>query len=420
MPIPDFPDVTDDSGLGTDGTLFNDHYNTLLHDAIEAIVFGVTNPSVSAATIIDEVVAARGSKSSLDARIDVEHNEDGTHKTSAGAVSKSVLALQLREKNLFRNADLQHWSAGGSAAPDEFELLGAGATVRRTGVGEIDTTTFGAGNYAVKVTRAGADCSLGQDIIATADMPANADLKSGVRISAMVLCKTDTANFARIIISDGVTEDVSDFHTGGNTREVLTVTHVIDSAATKISIRGQGLTSNASAYFGGWTAVIGTIAPTSWMPYTSYDERRFSSPVVFADSMSIGNVGAGETTLKVFKLTPNLMFREGRRLRLTAWGETAANANNKTIRVWISAGAKLVVVNGAHSGLDWKVVLTVLNGTTGNSSPVLAEGHVNGVAEFLNSADQGLDMAAAWDISISGQGTANDDILLKGMTVEID
>lgn len=69
MALASWPSITDDSGLFTDGTVINKALFDAIKASIENDVEAVTNPSVKAKTIIDEVVAARGSAASLTARI---------------------------------------------------------------------------------------------------------------------------------------------------------------------------------------------------------------------------------------------------------------------------------------------------------------------------------------------------------------
>lgn len=86
---------TDDSGAGTDGTKQNQSFWSSWRDALNTLIHSVTNPTVTPEDIIDEVVAARGNKANLDARLDVSLDDDGAYKS----VGK-VLALE----NLTANA----------------------------------------------------------------------------------------------------------------------------------------------------------------------------------------------------------------------------------------------------------------------------------------------------------------------------
>src|SRR5262245_36516368 len=82
---------------------------------------------------------------------------------------QSIAASQF-ETNVLRNGEVWDWSAGTTSAPDGFVLSGAACTIVRTGTGEGDTFTFGAGRFTARVTRAGTNCKLTATIINTTDM----------------------------------------------------------------------------------------------------------------------------------------------------------------------------------------------------------------------------------------------------------
>jgi len=94
MGLTGWPSVIDDDGSKTFGTIFNKALTDAIKASIENDLFSAANPTITAENIIDEVVAARGSKSSLDARLDVALNEDGTPKSVAGqAVNADVQTI---------------------------------------------------------------------------------------------------------------------------------------------------------------------------------------------------------------------------------------------------------------------------------------------------------------------------------------
>lgn len=75
-----WPSITD--GDKNTGTVINKtNIWDVIKSAIETLVHSSTNPTVTPAAAIDEVVAARGSKADLEARLDVITNADGTLKS---------------------------------------------------------------------------------------------------------------------------------------------------------------------------------------------------------------------------------------------------------------------------------------------------------------------------------------------------
>jgi hypothetical protein len=259
--------MSDDTGLFTDGSALNKAFVDQIYDQIDAQAHSTTNPTVTPKASVDEVVAARGSKASLDARLDVVLEEDGTLKTQASLVTAAQVQSGLGSRNVATNGDLADWTAGGASAPDNFTLTGAAATIARTGPAMGDTFTFGTGGggFAAKITRAGTDWKLTQDVIAAADFAKFVNVK-GQKVSVAVKGKTAIAALLRIVIDDGVSTDASTYHTGGDTEEHLSVTHTISNSATKISVYVEGTGSNGDAYVGGFTFVFADLAPSDWSP----------------------------------------------------------------------------------------------------------------------------------------------------------
>ena len=87
MALTGWPASTDDAGSGQTGTILNEAFFDAMEAALQAYIVSGANPTITPEDIIDEVVTARGSKVSLDARLDIALNEDGTLKPVAGAIT---------------------------------------------------------------------------------------------------------------------------------------------------------------------------------------------------------------------------------------------------------------------------------------------------------------------------------------------
>lgn len=260
-----WPTITDDTGNGTSGTIIN---NTNVWDvikaAIEAVVHSATNPTLTPANIIDEVVTARGNEANLNARISGVIDADGNLVTQASLVAAADYQAALTARNLALNAYLNRWTNGGALAPDDFTLTGASATIARTGSGMADTFTFGTGKYAAKITRAGTDAKLTQTVVGSSDWTSYEKME-GQKVAVLVNVKTSVASHCRIVVSDGATETNSSYHTGGGTAEVLTALHTISSSATKLEFRVEVNNSNGDAYCGGFMFFVTKVLPTAWV-----------------------------------------------------------------------------------------------------------------------------------------------------------
>ena len=264
-----YPAYTDDSGNGQSGTLLNQSWLDSQKASIEDQVHSTTNTTVKPKAITDEVVTARGSKASLDARLDVALNEDGTLKTQSALVSTTT-AQTLPQGNLIPNADMLLWSQGDAAAPDFFVLSGAGAAVARTGVGQGDTQVMGYGDFAAKLTYGSAAAKLTHTLLAAAAFARATGLK-GRKVVIACKAKSSIANHASLVVDDGVTQTRGGltgngtYHSGGGAVEWLYAVHTISASATKLEVYVETASAGA-AYFGDVVAMFSDLAPTDFHP----------------------------------------------------------------------------------------------------------------------------------------------------------
>lgn len=137
-----------------------------------------------------------------------------------------------------------------------------------------------------------------------------------------------------------------------------------------------------------------------------------------------GNVGAGETDLTSFVVPAN-SFSEtlGKVLHVTAWGICANNANAKTLRVKYAGVAYMTyagfAVNFAHT---WKLDVYIARQSAGffESISSLVSTPVGSAAEVYveRISASGIGYTADQTFKLTGQGTANDDIVQSAMVTE--
>src|SRR5574341_23693 len=239
-------------------------------DAVEALIHSLTNPTISPASIIDEVKAARGSLGTLDGRLDVSLNEDGTLKSQASLVTQSQARTIPGTINCVPNSDFLLWSMGDAAAPDYFTLTGAGAAIARTGTGLGDTQRGKYGLYAAKITYGSAAARLSNNLIPSGDFAAQDGIKSR-KVSAACWGKTSIVNHASIVIDDGVTQTrggsagSGGYHSGGGTLEWLYCTHTVSTSGTKLTVYVE-VASAGAAYFADIMVVVSDIPPADFSP----------------------------------------------------------------------------------------------------------------------------------------------------------
>jgi hypothetical protein len=127
-----------------------------------------------------------------------------------------------------------------------------------------------------------------------------------------------------------------------------------------------------------------------------------------------------ETTLFTTTLAASQLAADGESVRMTAYGETAANANTKTLKVYL--GASVIAQNStttAPNGKNWKIVADVTrSGATSSVEHISIE--FDGVAAEVDVSKAGTTWSSANALAVTGtNGTsALNDIVLKQAIVE--
>jgi hypothetical protein len=394
------PSMTDDDGTFTSGTEVDEAFIDDLLDEIDDQNHSSTNPTIKPKATTDEVVAARGSKASLDARLDVALEENGELKSQASLVTGTQFTSALGSRNVALNGDLEDWALGAALAPDDWTLTGVAATIARTGAGEADTFTFGSGTYAAKITRVGNDVDLHQVVVAAADIANYADMRSQ-KFSVGMNGKTSVASHLRIVVDDGVTQTASSYHTGGGTAEWLSVTHPISASATKLHVIVEVNGSNGDAYCGGFNFVFADSAPSAWQPLSSL-------PPATATRRGIVSTGA-QTWAGVKTLNSPPIGVDG-------YARVTGNVtkNNSTVFGDVTGALFTVVANGEY---EFECVLHV-TGTNAASAkfqftgPASPTGVIYGVSNRASEVKSALALSTA--VFYLLEGTAATQIRIKG------
>ncbi len=264
------PSYSDDTGAGTDGTVLDESFLNALMTAINDLVHSTANTTIAPKATTDEVVLARGSKASLDQRLDVFLNEDGTPKGSSSFPLASQVKSIVGSQNLLANEDFLIWPAGDTSAPSYWNTGGSSATVQRTGSGLADTTRKH-GKFALRITGNGATPpTIKQDVLDSAVLGFTA-LK-GRKVSLGIRIKTTNSGVV-VRISDGATTSDSAAHSASGVSgpesdgwEWLTVTHTMSQSSTILNVNVIGGGNSDVIYISGATLVIGELVPTDWVP----------------------------------------------------------------------------------------------------------------------------------------------------------
>ena len=136
------------------------------------------------------------------------------------------------------------------------------------------------------------------------------------------------------------------------------------------------------------------------------------------------DVGTPASTVETILFTTTLaaaqLSADGESVRMTAYGTTAANANTKTLKVYL--GASVIAQNStttAPNGKNWKIVADVTrSGATSSVEHISIE--FDGVAAEVDVSKAGTTWSSANALAVTGtNGTsAANDIVLKQAIVE--
>lgn len=172
--------------------------------------------------------------------------------------------------NLY-NGNFEVWTSGTSVAPDGWTLSGAGSSVAR------EASIKYIGSYSAKITRAGTNTILLQDI--SPDLGLTYWKSKQVTIGCWVYATV--ANQAFLFMQDGVAQVISDAHPGDSTWRFLSCTFTVNSTASTVRLSCAVNNVDGSAYFDGAVGVIGPLATP------------FASKPAVVQSSALASSGAG-------------------------------------------------------------------------------------------------------------------------------
>ena len=144
-----------------------------------------------------------------------------------------------------------------------------------------------------------------------------------------------------------------------------------------------------------------------------------TSPIVHRNTGSVATTAVTTAEDLMTYTIPAGTLKVGQRVRLKAFGNFAANANTKTLRMWyggLNAGGWA----GATNGADWQIEVEV-EITTATTQEYTRQSLVQGNGASIGRATGTIDNEAAVIVKLQGQnGTASaGDIVCEGFSVEI-
>jgi len=135
-------------------------------------------------------------------------------------------------------------------------------------------------------------------------------------------------------------------------------------------------------------------------------------------------VGTGndttEDTLQTYSI-PGSTLKPGMRVRITAFGQFAANGNTKTVKAYFgAAGGWVWAASAAYNGLPWRAVAEI-EITAANTQSYSSSGGPSGQTPSVQAGTATETDTSAIVVKVTGQnGTAStNDVTCQGMIVEI-
>ena len=186
-----------------------------------------------------------------------------------------------------------------------------------------------------------------------------------------------------------------------------------------------GLTAGATYFLATATGTITATAPATYIRRVGVADST-TSLILFDDGpqtlisnfTAVGNVGAGEDNLMSNVLPANSLAYAGQTVRVTAFGFTAANANNKTIKVYFGSTNVLSTGAVAFNNVGWSVQMYIIRSNSTNQK-VNATLCANGSSIYNGNLFTTSElMTGDITIKLTGEATADNDIVQAGMFIE--
>jgi hypothetical protein len=264
------------------------------------------------------------------------------------------------------------------------------------------------------------------------DVSGIAPTLSVVRINGAVL-GTTTASSGNVLIGDGsqwVTRALSGdltissvgnvtLNNGSSTRSNLGLGSIATQNSSNVTITGGSISATTID-----NSSIGAITPSSAIFITAQCQFGSSSSnfnvsgVVDTNVTPASNTSTTETDLMTYTLPANALITDSDSIEIIAWGTTAANANNKTVRLKFGSTYLLQSTTAAANGVSWKFH-AIVSKTGAATQTAVAE--MQSSATFTNTTTVTAPtetLSSTVIVKVTGQsGTASNDITQLGMII---
>lgn len=139
------------------------------------------------------------------------------------------------------------------------------------------------------------------------------------------------------------------------------------------------------------------------------------------DTNAVGNVTGGEDNLITYSLQKNTLGANNDVLEIIAYGTTAANGNNKTIKLILGSTTLFSTGAVAFNNKDWCLRSTIIRtGAAAQQAITTFNGDfslITNVTDFITSTE---DLTTALTIKCTGTSgsSTTDDVIQKGLIIK--
>jgi hypothetical protein len=291
--------------------------------------------------------------------------------------------------NIIQDSSFEVWERGIAAAPDGWVVTGASATVAQ------EATLIKHGIYSAKLTRAGTDCHLSQDVYALAGKT----YVQGRTYTFSAWVYATVASRVRLRANDGTTTTNSSYHSGGSTWEYLTCSFTVAGGATALNVGLAVDTGNTSGYIDAAALEEGLSQPN----YTPAIREFNQFPRRACMWHDEATVKAGNALLTIISISQSYA--------LYVFQNTAAQNDAFTHSFWLAAGTYTFYALGVTatsagqitwyiddviviSNQEWYIASPAFNVTKSASVTVYGDGEhiLKGVVASKNASSSGYNI----------------------------
>lgn len=130
-----------------------------------------------------------------------------------------------------------------------------------------------------------------------------------------------------------------------------------------------------------------------------------------SDVSTIGNVGVGEDNLLSFVIQANVLANNGDYFECDAFGEFAANANNKTLKCKFGTATIFNTGAVAFNTANWRLNVKILRTGASAQKCIATFWSNDATTPFLQEINTtAISLASNQTVQFTGEATANDDI----------